>query len=691
MHSNSSDLDEIDYNLYPALVQVFAIILLGYFAGNLQILTKEQVSGLNKFVSTFSLPCLIFKNLAVVNFNTVNWLFVTSVFLSKVFLFLLAFSITLFALRPINIGMAAVFGIFVSQSNDFALGYPILKAIYSQTHPEYLDYIYLLAPISLVVINPIAFLLMEANELMASRAKCQKDSQSDSDSVNSSDSDNKDSDNKDSDKLDQVAISGNVSNGKSNLTDLSKFGLLKCTLWATISNPIVFMTIIGLVSNMVLSQHLPRLIEPILSTVANSFSALALFYLGYTMVGKIKNLTFSSVVIILILVLTKSLINPLVNREALIHLSELINFTQPNNSDIDSLSSFSFLYGTFPTAPSLFVFISRYKSLGDSLISAAVVLGTIASAPLMMMSGKMISLKYNDSTVSNFEDIECKTAYAFSFLTWFCCLWVLYVFVAAGRVFKKPHLFTFYLIVSQMVLAVIHVVWSNIATSKLGLDPIYSLIHMGFGIFVEFTTRCLPLTIILNLMTISGLDRLNTSGLFMILVKISKSELLVYGIGFVLPFLATIVCLLVGKIPDKLSMIIRLSKSQIIVSNILLFFILIFVFYLLLIFVKTKNENNNYYRLIGRNGNNNLINPLISHTNQSHNSFNDIDIESEQEVSRLTIETNFPTTEHDLKFLYEENQIMNHLSLIIILTFNSLLYITKNNYRIPSFDYAARF
>ena len=39
--------------------------------------------------------------------------------------------------------------------------YPILKAIYGQSHPEYSSYMYLLAPISLVILNPIGFIILE--------------------------------------------------------------------------------------------------------------------------------------------------------------------------------------------------------------------------------------------------------------------------------------------------------------------------------------------------------------------------------------------------------------------------------------------------------------------------------------------------------------------------------------------------
>ncbi len=234
---------------------------------------------------------------------------------------------------------------------------------------------------------------------------------------------------------------------KNNETDenserFSKLSLLKTTLWCVISNPIVFMTVIGVAANFVLNQTLPSLIEPILTTLANSFSALALFFLGFTMIDKIKNLKFSTIVIILVLVFSKSLIFPLVTREITLHLENyMLNQSSVETSNkTESLSSFSFLYGTFPAAPSIFFYITRYNHLGgEDVISSALVFGTLASAPLMMISGKMISLKYNDSSATNFEDIECKTAYGFSILTWFSCIWVLYIFVASGRALSKLH------------------------------------------------------------------------------------------------------------------------------------------------------------------------------------------------------------------------------------------------------------
>jgi hypothetical protein len=48
-----------------------------------------------------------------------------------------------------------------TQSNDFAFGLPIITSLYSASHPAFPMLLYLVSPISLVVLNPIAFTLCE--------------------------------------------------------------------------------------------------------------------------------------------------------------------------------------------------------------------------------------------------------------------------------------------------------------------------------------------------------------------------------------------------------------------------------------------------------------------------------------------------------------------------------------------------
>lgn len=335
--------------------------------------------------------------------------------------------------------MAALFAIFVSQSNDFALGFPILEAVYSKTHPDYLRYIYLIAPISLCILNPIAFFMMEANEVLAvqNRPALTSDPSSNVNKLSDDEEDNDDSEfernsNTLHSPLDNLSTNSIHRSTRTTTTttttpdlnqihsiehsamtsdspefsrlieterqaanrpkDLSTCEILKKTAWATISNPIVFMTMIGLISSFVLKRQIPALIDPILLALSNTFSAIALFYLGFTMVGKIRNLKFSSIVIIMVLIFTKSIIYPLITRELVLHLSE--NYNNQTSDEVESLSTFGFLYGTFPTAPSLFFYITRFKAIGDDLISSALVFGTLVSAPLMMISGRCLSIYF---------------------------------------------------------------------------------------------------------------------------------------------------------------------------------------------------------------------------------------------------------------------------------------------------------
>ncbi|KAG7270056.1 hypothetical protein CRUP_007156 [Coryphaenoides rupestris] len=103
--------------LFPALVECFGIILCGYIAGRAGIITGSQAKGLGNFVSRFALPALLFKNMVLLDFGDVIWAFLWSILIAKV-----------------------------------------------ATYPEYLQYIYLVAPISLMFLNPIGFALCEVQQ-----------------------------------------------------------------------------------------------------------------------------------------------------------------------------------------------------------------------------------------------------------------------------------------------------------------------------------------------------------------------------------------------------------------------------------------------------------------------------------------------------------------------------------------------
>lgn len=114
-------------NLYPAIIQCFAIILAGYIAGRANLISQAQGKGIGVFVGKFCLPALLFRSMVELNFSQVNWLFLLGIAVSKSVVFVVVAILSLLIRRPRHLGFAGLFAIFATQSNDFALGYPICK------------------------------------------------------------------------------------------------------------------------------------------------------------------------------------------------------------------------------------------------------------------------------------------------------------------------------------------------------------------------------------------------------------------------------------------------------------------------------------------------------------------------------------------------------------------------------------
>ena len=112
-----------------------------------------------------------------------------------------------------------------------------VKAIYQNSHPEYVDYIYLCAPVTLACLNPIGLILMEIHK---------------------------------------QRNTGNT---------ISKFKVVITTLKGVVTNPIVLMTFIGILGNFIFNRKVPAILENILDSLGQAFLATALFYLGVKMVG----------------------------------------------------------------------------------------------------------------------------------------------------------------------------------------------------------------------------------------------------------------------------------------------------------------------------------------------------------------------------------------------------------------------
>lgn len=389
--------------LLPVLVQCFAIILLGYSSGRFGLIGSAETRSLNVFVSYFALPAVAFKSLATIALGQVNWKFLAALALGKAVVFAAVAAVTLLLVRrPLSFGKAGLYAIAATQSNDFGLGYPLISHLYDRTQPTFSHYLYLVSPIQLAFLNPIAFLLMEYSR----------------------------SETDDSPSPITRRILSTVA------------GILK--------NPVVLAPALGILWNVATGAcALPYVLKITVDSLGDAFIASTLFLLGLNMVGQLSSMGKYAALTPLLLIVAKILVSPLVIRE-------IVNLLQVsfNEKDARDFGNFGFLYGMIPMAPSVFIFATQY-GLPTAPVSTAMVAGTFLSAPFIFISATMSQIS-RGGLRDFFSTMGNAIVYSGA-VSAVCCLWLL---VVLGRKrHSVTHGTTFFLVVCQLATAVGGVLW----------------------------------------------------------------------------------------------------------------------------------------------------------------------------------------------------------------------------------------
>ncbi|XP_069472352.1 lysosomal cholesterol signaling protein isoform X2 [Ambystoma mexicanum] len=391
--------------LFPALLECFGIILCGYIAGRVNLITPTQSKGLGNFVSRFALPALLFKNMVVLDFSNVNWSFLYSILIAKASVFFIVCGLTLLVASPdTRFSKAGLFPIFATQSNDFALGYPIVEALYKSTYPEYLQYIYLVAPVSLMMLNPIGFIFCEFQKWRDHPIPSQ-----------------------------------------------NKIKIVGYALLHVFQNPIILMVFIGIGFNFILGQKIPLFMENFIDGLASSFSGSALFFLGLTMVSQTKKLDKSAFVALLLLITAKLLVLPLICREMVELLdksSSLANHT--------SLVNYAFLYGVFPAAPGVAIFANHFN-MEVQLITSGMVISTFVSAPIMYVSAWLLTIPSMDPKplLAALQNVS----FDISIVGLLSLVWSITVIVLSKKYKRLPHMLTSNLLLAQLIVCIGMIIW----------------------------------------------------------------------------------------------------------------------------------------------------------------------------------------------------------------------------------------
>jgi len=339
--------------LVPALLQIFLTVGLGWATGAMGVLSPQEARGLGMFVGKFSLPALILTSLIQFDLSTIKWPFLLAILISKTIIFFLVLVVEVLLTRDVS--RAAIFAIYSTQTNDFGMGLPILNTVYGPQH-HITRLVFLVAPINLLCLNPIGFVLLELG-----RDKREK--------------------------------SGCLATGLAVLRGL-------------VTNPVVVMTVLGVLGNLAFSSSPPQHLDKFFTTLGAAFSALAPFSLGLSMAGKLGGIRGDSIKPILALVILKSIVSPMV----MYLMVDQVTMWLDGTTD-PSISNFALLLGSMPSALGVASYSVQFHASID-LISAAIVLGTLASAPMLYSIANILTVLTQTKEALHMFEHQCIVIYS---------------------------------------------------------------------------------------------------------------------------------------------------------------------------------------------------------------------------------------------------------------------------------------
>eukprot|EP01012_Entosiphon_sulcatum_P060311 TRINITY_DN851_c0_g2_i1.p1 TRINITY_DN851_c0_g2~~TRINITY_DN851_c0_g2_i1.p1 ORF type:complete len:834 (+),score=201.11 TRINITY_DN851_c0_g2_i1:53-2554(+) len=452
--------------LTSALGKTFVIVGMGYIMGRTEFVPLAVAKGMGPFIGKVALPALLFNGMATLDLTKVNFTVLLMLLLAKGAVFLFAILIAIgFAGRRNRVAAAGIYAIFATQSNDVAVGLPILQALL----PEYADYVFLSAPIQLIILNPIGFAILEASAAKA------------------------------------------IAEQEGEKASKSRGAIVLGIVQGVVTNPVVVMTLSGLIINLITGGKLPSFVSQSLALAGSAFSPCSLFSVGVSMVGKGGALKGQGLVWGLVLTLLKCAMLPIVSRY-------IAYVFEPGSK----LAEFAFIFGALPTAPSVPVFAAQYNAYPD-VVGGAVVLTMILSAPIIFLAIIIMSSTDDTALLENVtltSELASGLSIAASLL-----MLILSLRIACRR--RYPDVLVTLLSFAQLCFAVLHLVCVS-TTADLGL--------FAFVSFFRRMSRTVMLLMAINLYLLGRKPQ----------VAQSAAKFL-YAAAFVIPLVLTVVTLALPK------------------------------------------------------------------------------------------------------------------------------------------------
>lgn len=384
-----------------ALINTFLLIGLGTIVAVLKLIDGAGQRGIGTFIGLISLPALLFNQMAVIDVSKIDWAFVGAVCFAKVFVFALVAGGTLLfdTNKQQRLTRAGINAIFATQSNDFALGLPILKSLYADSHPSFISVIFIVAPVSLALLNPLGFIMIGLDRAQVEPQPSLSAATTTSSALITAAS------------CSQLPTSRTVSRGPgtTETTDDStsmsrrriksprdgqrhRGNLVRRTMARVLRNPVVVMTFTGLLWNLIFKHQLFSFLEEFTSTLGDAFTACALLLTGMSFAGKMGSITPRDLLLPAVLSACKVIVMP----ACILFFLMLVG----GESDVRHLG---IIYGVVPTAPSVLVYAQQHD-MDVRKVAVALVTCTSIAGPLLLVAGQIVS-SLEDGRVQSYVSV----------------------------------------------------------------------------------------------------------------------------------------------------------------------------------------------------------------------------------------------------------------------------------------------
>jgi len=318
------------------------------------------MEGLNKFIATISIPALFFLGLATLNASSLDFSLFAALTISKTLVYIgtciVTYSLSADAGAD-RFGLIGIFGIFTTQSNDIALGLPIVAASFGE---EYGTYIFLLAPVQLLFLNLMSLILME------------------------------------------ITTQKKIALGSSQGAEINNSSIACTVFTKLLKSPIVMSCILGLFINVTAGpENIPFFFKGLLQILSKTYAGCALFSLGLSIDPNVKG---GNPLGIAVLVSTKVILMPMI----MAILARLMT----NN---ETATQFAFIYGMLPTAPTAYILAVAY-GIQEALLSTACLVVLISSLPMLLIAAAALNAT-SESDMHKNNEVSIGIAYWVSSLS----------------------------------------------------------------------------------------------------------------------------------------------------------------------------------------------------------------------------------------------------------------------------------